>query len=358
MKKVLVRFYGSRNLGDDLFIKVLSERYRNKFTVIDYVSNPSFRELSNVHAITNRFLLYMFRLLDILFKTRNSILLFFSRSHDLLIYVGGSIFIEGSERSVWSKELTFYERLKIPYYIIGSNIGPYRTKGFLSIIREIFSNAKDVCLRDSTSHSLVEDISNVRLSTDAVFAMDVERYKNDSEKIITFSIVNYRERFDKETADTYEKILVNLTCKYMDDGYKVVYMSFCNFEGDKIAIKYLLSSMSVEMSSRIDVFYYDGNIDEALALLARSEIIMAGRFHAVILGLLFEKTVLPMAYSNKTINLLKDIDFHGPVLDIRKADKFRLSTLEQMQHNNISEQIKLATQQFSELDKVLSRRDG
>ena len=49
--------------------------------------------------------------------------------------------------------------------------------------------------------------------------------------------------------------------------------------------------------------------------------IVASRFHANILGLITGTLILPLVYSSKTENVLKDIDFNGKILDIKDCSK-------------------------------------
>ena len=48
MKKVLVYFYSKNNLGDDLFVKIITDRYNNEFSSIVTVSNKSFDRTVNL----------------------------------------------------------------------------------------------------------------------------------------------------------------------------------------------------------------------------------------------------------------------------------------------------------------------
>ena len=70
-------------------------------------------------------------------------------------------------------------------------------------------------------------------------------------------------------------------------------MSFCKNEGDEQAIEEIISKCDKETKQHISKYYYKGNIKEALEELANSQIIVGGRFHANILGMLLKKAVIP-----------------------------------------------------------------
>src|SRR5690625_1556664 len=95
----LVNAYFSKNVGDDLFLKVLIERYPD---VNWYLLTPNpvykdvFNDHSNVHIIESlNFNLLGLRRID-LFSKANQLFLKY-QLYDGLIVIGGSIFMEGSE---------------------------------------------------------------------------------------------------------------------------------------------------------------------------------------------------------------------------------------------------------------------
>jgi colanic acid/amylovoran biosynthesis protein len=278
-----------------------------------------------------------------------------SKMHDLLVYIGGSIFIENNNISEWVKEKNFYLNLSIPYYILGSNFGPYKSPKYIGLVSDILGKSKDVCFRDKTSYELFKEFNSTRYATDIVFLADLSQYEIKKDKTVIFSIIDCDELFDNKITIKYEQEIINMTRKFINDGYKVIYMSFCKYEGDEIAIKRIVDNLDSSLICSVEIFSYDGNLEEALSVIARCEIIIATRFHAMILGFLFSKKVLPIAYSKKTIDVLNDLEFKGNVIDINNIDNFNGSDFDfnSLQINNVDKQVKLAELQFQELDKVL-----
>ena len=64
------------------------------------------------------------------------------------------------------------------------------------------------------------------------------------------------------------------------------------------------------------------NADELTTAIAGSGAVIATRFHAAILALAAGRPVLPVVYSDKTIHVLEDLDFEGPVYDLRRAEEW------------------------------------
>ena len=358
-KNVYIRFYNANNLGDDLFVKIITSRYVNSFETLKFRENVSIRRIDNLKLIGFAFLNKAAGFVERKHKRSNSMLFRQARKNDVLVYIGGSVFIESTPLSYWKRELGLYENLHIPYYILGSNFGPYGSPEFLEIVSKIIASAQDVCFRDQASYDLFEKAPSVRVATDIAFMLDTKDYAYTTQgKTVVFSVIDAYKKFDEKTATKYEQEIINLASQFVNNGYRVTLMSFCKFEGDEEAINRILKNMDDDLRQKVDVYRYAGDLGEALTVLAKSEIIVASRFHASILGLVFGKKVLPMAYSNKTTDILNDIGFKGPVIDIRKIDKFdgRTFDINSLKLNDISKQKKLAEKQFQELDKVLTRR--
>lgn len=358
MRKVLLRFYDKDNLGDDLFVKIITERYKNNFTAIVTRKNRFLESITNLKIHRNVLFFPFLKMIEKLSGIRNIWLRLLQRKSDLLVYIGGSLFIENNRMQMWKKEEQFYLDLKVPYYILGSNFGPYEHPEFIDTVKTIFKNSKDTCFRDEASYRLFEELSTTRVATDIAFSLDTSAYSVKKEKIAIISMIDCKKRFGDSISEKYNLEMQELTKRLVNMSYKVVYMPFCGYEGDKIASEAIMSQLDTGIKNSIEVFNYDGNLEEALSLIAKSEIIVGTRFHAVILGLLFGKKVLPFAYSDKTINILKDMDFKGKVVDIRDMEDFDGSTFDfnSLQVNDVSEQIKLAELQFQELDKVLVKK--
>ena len=160
-----------------------------------------------------------------------------------------------------------------------------------------------------------------------------------------------------------------MTKRLIDSEYKITYMSFCKNENDELAIEEILNKLNENVNQNsakennfrdfIETYYYRGNIKEALEVLNNSDIIVGTRFHATILGLLLNKTVIPIIYSDKTKHVLEDLNFKGKTVDIRELENYNIEELfekENMDYKlNVEKIRKEAELQFKELDKVLKK---
>lgn len=336
--QIYLNAYLEKNFGDDLFVKIIVDRYKNHTF---YAISNSYKTRDNLQIYKNTLKMRILNKLGLKEKV-------YINSKDISVSIGGSMFIEG---------LSPVERKKIygnnPYYILGSNFGPYKTEKFYKKGYELFKNAEDVCVRDKYTYNLFKDLPNVRYAPDIVFTLDTSKIKISEEKKAIISVIDCENKLGKQYQEKYENMIKEMIKFFIENGYKVALMSFCKRENDEIAIERILNNLDENTKQQVQKYFYDGNVEEALNYIAQSQIIVGTRFHANILGLLLRKTVIPIIYSNKTTEFLKDIKFEGKTIDIKGDCKFNL-TLEDLKYKkDITNEIEKAQEQFKALDKLL-----
>lgn len=341
--KVFINAYLEGNLGDDLFVDILLNRYPNhQFYTLSWDYLPT----KNLKVFSNKFLIKVIR--------RLSLKRFFANCCDLSVSIAGSFYMEFEGDSKKNFSLG-----KKPHYIMGVNFGPYKTEEYFDNIHGLFKNAEDVCFREEYSYNLFKDLPNVRWAPDIVFSMDTSNIKITNRKRVIFSIISCRRKMEEKYTNAYEEKIIEMTKFFIDKGYEVCYMSFCKDEFDEEAIEAILNKCDNNLKNNISTYYYRGNRQEALEQLADSQIIVGGRFHANILGLLFGKTVIPMLYSNKTQNVLENMNFKGKIIDIRKIDELNIQkelTKDMLEYKqDIKYELEHAEEHFKKLDQVLRK---
>lgn len=359
-----MRYYDAINLGDDVFLKILLERYSNHFLISYTAYTKVGRAYPNAVARNrrNKTAIFLAKLLRRVMRKLYYTIPDQLDKGDILLCIGGSLFMENNNLAAWRREALFYKKLPHPYYILGSNIGPYQSPEFLDIVRSIFRGAEDVCLRDSYSHRLVKDVPQAWLATDIVLMLDTAPYTIEDNGSYVISVIDARRKFDNSIVEKYDKMIAAFATKLLTDDQEssVILMSFCQKEGDETACKRIFSRLSYAIKKRTTIYSYRGDIDGALQTLASARAIVGSRFHANILGMVFGKKILPIAYSDKTINILTDMKYTGPVVDIRAIDKFDLMGIDFQDIDilNIAPLRPLAEQQFRLLDTVLERKNS
>lgn len=347
MKKIFLKAYFNKNIGDDIFIKILTDRYKENFIT---VTNYNYLNISNICIKRqNLFMKIINKFIKFISNNKFSYEKLIMNKCDFVILIGGSIFIENEKQ-----KYNLYLGKK--YFIVGANFGPYKTKRYLDDIYKVFLNAEDVCVRDKYTYELFSNINKVRYAPDLLFTLDLKKYIVDSDNIVVFSIIDCEKKASKIYENNYINLIVQMIQKFQDMNYKIILMSFCKNEGDEEGINKVYKKLCD--TKNITNYFYDGNIDEALYILGKSKIIVGSRFHANIIGIKMNKIIVPIAYSNKTIDVLNDINYSGIIYDIRKLDgneEFNIDN-NRVLIENIQKISENATMHFSKIDEILEKR--
>lgn len=341
--KIYLDAYLSKNLGDDLFIDILLKRYPNhKYFAI---SKGEKYKIKNLKVFSNS---YFFRAIK-----KFELEKYLANTRDLVITIGGSMYIENNDST------RDFSLGKNKQYILGSNFGPYQTEEYFNNLYKIFEKAEDVCFREEYSYNLFKNLPNVRYAQDIVFSMDTSNIEITENKRAIISIIDCKSKIDENYQEKYEQKIIELIKYLFEKDYKVCLMSFCKAENDEEAINRLIAELDDKSKAKIEKYFYNGNIEEALNNIGDSSIVIGSRFHAIILGLLLNKSILPIIYSDKTKNVLEENNIDVKIFDIKKLDDFNLYDLEESDFSkvhNIEKLIKNSEKQFEKLDLILKKQ--
>ena len=343
-QKVYIDAYFAENLGDDIFIDILTKRYQNcQFYAI--TENRKNYNRDNLKVYTNK---YMYKILK-----KFSWEKYLAGKFKTVVTIGGSMFMERNDSN---KDFSMGK--KNNRYILGINFGPYKTEKYYQNIHNMLSKVKDVCFREKYSYDLFKDLPNVRCASDIVFSMNTSDINITKRKRVIISIISPEYKLNAEYKEQYENAMLQLIQMFMKKEYEVMLMSFCKMEHDEEEIQNILNKMDEEQRKKVETYYYNGNIEGAMNVLADSQVIVGGRFHANILGLLLSKSIIPVLYSDKTLNVLKDMNIDAPVIDIRNLKDFDISSITDADLSkvyNVEKEKIDAQRHFEKLDIELGR---
>ena len=141
MKNIFLQAYYHGNLGDDLFIKILCERYPDiMFNMIVSGNNKNKIEgLPNLKLIPRH---WTFRIRNKLSQTvmKKTMASRIAAKSDCAVLLGGSMFMEMNENK-WKRILASYKDISSSvthFFVMGANFGPYHSEEFLRAYHDFF----------------------------------------------------------------------------------------------------------------------------------------------------------------------------------------------------------------------------
>lgn len=369
MKRVFVHAYFAGNFGDDLFVYILCKRYpETRFCILTdsrYQYKRTFSDINNLK-------IYYYD--DIKVKKWDS---FWKRIKnadqgfwkmllkisDATVHIGGSSFVQHfDDYSSFLEYDRTLRRLSRKMYLIGSNFGPYTDENYYHQYYELFRRYDGICFRDLHTYQLFKKLNNVRYAPDVVFNLECNESAGSSRKVI-ISVINMEERNGKfsisQYTDLYEKIIQRIAEYYVEREYEVVFVSFCESQGDEKAINRIIERL--EEREKVQVLFYHNKIKEVLQLFSEAQIVIGTRFHSIILGWLNKKKVLPIVYDEKTKNVLDDLNYNN-YLNLEEMESCdledKLERIEELRDEVVDVLKNEAYMQFWALDKLLGKQEG
>lgn len=358
-KTILINAYTALNLGDDLFIKMLCERYpQHHFKIITNSRNAKpFEKINNLEIVQSiKKIDGLLSKVKINYSVNDAFRAKLAKQSDAVVEIGGSLFMQEGQ---WKNKAKNYEKSvdnSKNYFLLGSNFGPYQDSEYVETYHRIFEKINDICFRDEYSYNLFSDLNNTRVASDIVFGYQ-HHSDNQKMKSVSLSIIDlsWRDHL-KEVEGQYLNKIVELVNQLIDHNYQVNLISFCEKQGDMRAINKVLDG--VVDSKKVHVVDYQGDIESVLNVLVESYAVIASRFHAMILGWVFNSKVIPLIYSNKTLNVINDVKFDGlyhQIRDIESLDvKQVLQAIQKDEMLNVEAFREKAKEQFKQLDTYLN----
>ena len=341
--KNIIKYYSRMNLGDDLFIVLLAKHFPD--IPFEVVGNPVYfarikqrpknlKQNILLNALTTliAFLSGKFAFFEWIYHRIVSRMEYRAQT---IIQIGGSLFMEPSEgvscrQLEISKAVTFEEVMAQRKYkvnslvfenkakfIIGANIGPVYTMSYMKQLRESLSGYTSVCVRDLYSYAQCSSLNNVLYAPDVIYnlkPLGKWQKREAKRKRIVFSVIRAEGKQElKHYKESYYKLLAQAISQLSVD-YDIDMVSFCEPEGDLLGIEEIQKRIiGTCKKENICIHRYDGDIDKILQVFERGDYIVASRFHAMILGTLYNKPIFPICYGAKMLHYLQDLRFEGKI---------------------------------------------
>lgn len=382
-KKVKLRAYAAANLGDDLFIELICNRYpndlfylcgRKKFSKV-YTRIPnlrykcwdtfSVRIYSAIYRLFVKIFANIFKNKSIEYSTDEIMNNKYASIADINVYITGSGFMNSPDEldslmDKYNRELNYY---KLHPYIIGCNFGPFAHREYLDMYKALFSYASDICFRDNYSLQLFPNLNFARKAADIVFTYPtkiVQKQKRIVEnEYMLISVANLRK--DNDNASEFSQEYIEFVKRIVTERNKqkkyTVLVGFSREQSDDITILSILKDID-NCQNIYNFCYPDISSIEVLSLFRDATSIVATRYHAMILAFLFGKPVCSVCYNEKTLHVLEDMHMQDSGISLEDMKTLNYDSLIRKKMHEIDTRhlrnlINSANLQFKLLDKIL-----
>lgn len=352
-KKILLLGYMRKNLGDDLFIAMLLNRYKDIEFVVRETSpkySEPFKNYDNFKVV----------------KAEGRLIDFDTKDFVACVYIGGSVLAETKNGLTTQKTINSFlencKKNKVPFFYISSNFGPYKTKEFYDECEKTIKMIDGICFRDKYSYEEFNKYKSVNYAADVVFALDMPKKKTIKNSIgisvIDLALASRSEAlqsFDKTYCEMLKRNIIN----FIDKGKDVYLFSYCEYEGDLLAIKKVKELLPIDYQNKVHVVEYtgkEGNLYDFIKKYSMMEKMICTRFHSLVLSLLFKQDLIVISYSKKLEKLLCDIPQKFKYIEMdKKLSKLviDLNWFNHIDEDNLNVLVDSSYNQFSQLDKKL-----
>lgn len=296
-------WYGAGNIGDELILKIASG-WINSLGGECIVLSISPEVTSKLHGIE------AVDILDV--EELNNII----PQLDLLIVGGGGLFqthdsfsykglfeSDKSDVSCYLRPIALAIHYQCPVIMWAQGIGPLSTVESRKLIKDVFSAASDISVRDNVSFSLLKEVgisNKITVAADPVWSLSIHGSVDAKEYGKKRIVIVVRPWGD---SSEWQSNLVNAIKDNLDpDKHEIIWLPFQSVDipgrssSDIPFINKLIDAVGDNYSQML---VSTSEIDEVIDILKAADGLIAMRLHAQILGVLLRKPAIFLEYDNK-----------------------------------------------------------
>ena len=267
------------------------------------------------------------------------------RSSDVIAAVSGAQLVSYGKYSwpliVSSLPIIFAHLFHKPLYIMPQSIGPFRWNWEKFLVKEIYSRARLVFLRDTISINLAKEIGmpekKIRFSSDPGFTLPVSSgdqalkimsgfgYETKQNSVGMTVVSRLSRSFDRDHIESYYRTLARSLDRFSQVFAVKIYIfnqvtGPSIHENDSIAAEYLLN-MLAENQNRI--IHVDQHLTpmELKACYSLMDMFIATRLHSGIFAMSEGVPTLFIGYNTKTRGILEAVGLDQWMVDLNNLDQ-------------------------------------
>jgi polysaccharide pyruvyl transferase WcaK-like protein len=303
-------------------------------------------------------------------------LLIIAGSQQLIDYVGGP----------WAFPYTLFKWVliakavdtKVAFVSVGA--GPIQSQLGRLFIRSSLAQAKYRSFRDETSRALVKDLGvsgENHVLADLVFSLEsgslyTTGATGESLHIVGINPVPFLDGqywlgANPSRYDAYIRKLASFAVWVTQKGYRLLFFP-TQLRGDPPVIDDIINLMKCEIGSDIEqkiVRRPICSLEDLISAIDMTDVVLATRFHGVVIPYLRNKPVLGIAYQRKIMDLMSQMGQSDYVVDINSFDADSLKSrfiLMESRFKAIGEELAQRNSVFrralqDQYDQVLSMRN-
>lgn len=298
MRFVLSGYYGFDNVGDEaILLSIINALKRvNPYVKITVLSNNPDKtaETYNVDAVDRWKLSQVYGAI---------------RQADGVISGGGSLL----QDKTGLKSIPYYTGvmmlatlLKKPFYIYAQGIGPVIRPLFQRWIKRVMEKSAFLSVRDEDSLQLLKTFGvkkGIELVPDPVIGLDpsgfTQKWTNDmgiNKPFVTFSVRDWpsEQPFLEKVADVIKQLYKS--------GVEVIFVPMHGKHDDETSKQVIRL-----VGEPVHLFPYDASIEEKIAVINDSVLLIGMRLHALIFAALTYTPMIGISYDPKIDSFLKQV---------------------------------------------------
>lgn len=299
MRIVLSGYYGFDNVGDEAILFAIIQSLKEyhpgvNLTVLSH--NPEKTASSYQVDAVNRWNLN---------EVRKAL-----KESDCLISGGGSLLQDETglkSISYYSGVMKIAQFLKKPVFIYAQGMGPVKSKINRQIMKHVLQRTEVITVRDKHSKSFLHSIGvskPIQLVPDPVMGIDASGFSSDltgiidlNKRVISVSIRNWTEDL------SYLKKVAAGLDQLADNGHEILMVPMHGKYDHETS-----ENVAGMMKHNVEIFPYDSSIEEKMAAVKESDVLLGMRLHALIFASVGNTPFVALSYDPKIDSFAEIVD--------------------------------------------------
>ena len=306
MKIGIIGNYGATNVGDEAILAVLLKELSNHQVTVfsayaEKISSPRLRTVPLFPLGIRSFWKFGFKAS---FQALKKV--------DVVIFGGGGLFQDDRLYAcfLWAWQLFWVRRLKKPYFIYATGVGPLKTTMGKWLTKRAYKGAAEITVRDQQSALLLSQIgvkNKIQVTADPVFLIKIKEAEKDRTKKLFVISLRPWLFYNQKIIIAFAEFLKNLK---KERAAEFIFVSMQELREDDLLV---IGPILKRVAGKI---YIPKDFLDLLKIMERAEFAIGMRYHFMIAALITHTPLLPISYSPKTSSLFEGMPLENQLIKI------------------------------------------